>query len=142
MSESYRGSCLCGALEFEADAFTHDVGNCHCSMCRKFHGAAYATIAGVEREKFRWLSGEVSLKTYTAKNGTVRTFCRHCGSSLLFASPGAPGDVVEVAIAAFDGGVSVRPNAPIFVGSAANWVSVPADEPQFLEGRSRARVSR
>ncbi len=62
MINLYRGSCLCGVVRFEVDEFLPQVAHCHCSMCRKFHGAAYATIAGVRRElliRLRWGAGRV-----------------------------------------------------------------------------------
>ena len=34
------GRCLCGDVVFEADAPFEFMGHCHCSMCRKHHGAA------------------------------------------------------------------------------------------------------
>lgn len=36
--------CLCGAIRYEVDVPLTDVGNCHCSMCRRFHGAAFAPL--------------------------------------------------------------------------------------------------
>ena len=87
MSAPYRGSCLCGGIRFEVDQFAPRTGHCHCSMCRKFHGAAYATIAEARQDHFRWTSGQDLLKGYTASNGTTRSFCAHCGSSLTFSSP-------------------------------------------------------
>ena len=89
MPGPYQGSCLCNKIRFEVDEFIPNTGNCHCSMCRKFHGAAFATLAEAWRKHFRWLSGEDSLKAYTASNGTTRLFCNHCGSSLMFSSPNA-----------------------------------------------------
>jgi len=109
-------------------------------MCRKFHGAAYATIASVARKHFRWLQGEDCLKGYTAANGTTRTFCQHCGSSLTFSSPRQSNTIVEVALGAFDGELPERPSAHIFVGSGANWVSIPDGEPQFEAGRNSPRL--
>ena len=82
-------------------------------MCRKFHGAAYATIAGVSRAHFRWTEGEEALTGYRAENGTVRTFCRHCGSSLSFSSPRASAEIIEIALGALDGDIPVEPNAHI-----------------------------
>lgn len=140
MSEPFHGSCLCGAVKLEIDEFLPQVAHCHCSMCRKFHGAAYATIAGVSRSKFRWVEGEDALKGYTAENGTTRTFCRHCGSSLTFSSPRAPQDVVEVALGAMDDDVPVEPNAHIFVASRANWTAFGDELPQYEAGRDSARI--
>ncbi len=140
MNDPYRGSCLCGVVKFEVDEFLPQAAHCHCSMCRKFHGASYATIAAVHRSRFRWLEGADSLTRYTAENSTTRTFCRHCGSSLEFSSPGAPEDEIEIALGAMDDDVPVVPNAHIFVGSAANWTVVKDDLPQYEEKRGSARV--
>ena len=142
MTDPYLGSCLCGIVKFEVDEFLPLAAHCHCSMCRKFHGASYATIAAVHRSKFRWVEGTDALKRYTAENATTRTFCCHCGSSLAFSSPRAPEDEVEIALGAMDGDVPVVPSAHIFVGSAANWTVVKDDLPQYEEKRGSARVNR
>jgi hypothetical protein len=142
MTDLYRGSCLCGVVRFEIDEFLPQVAHCHCSMCRKFHGASYATIASVSRSKFRWVEGEDALKGYTAENGTTRTFCNYCGSSLTFSSPRASEDVVEIALGTVDGDVAVEPDAHIFVGSGANWTVLNDGLPQYEEGRDRAEVKK
>ena len=142
MTDPYCGSCLCGVVRFEIDEFLPEVAHCHCSMCRKFHGAAYATIAGVSRSKFRWVEGEDALKGYTAQNGTTRTFCRHCGSSLTFSSPRASEEVIEIALGTVNGNLPVEPNAHIFVGSCANWTVLSDDLPQFEEGRDSVKVKK
>jgi len=139
MQGPYRGSCLCAAIHFEVDAFAPHTGNCHCSMCRKFHGAAYATIAEAHRDHFRWLNGEDALKAYTASNGITRQFCRHCGSSLTFASPNADPDLVEIALGCFDDEVPVKPDAHIFVASGASWARPDDDLPQYEAGRDSKR---
>ena len=140
MSGPYKGSCLCGAIRFEVDAFAENTGNCHCSMCRKFHGAAYATIAEARASDFRWLDGEDSLKAYTANNGTTRRFCQHCGSSLTFASPNADPELVEFSLACVDDDVPVRPDAHIFVGSGLAWARPQDDLPQYEAGRDSKRL--
>ena len=137
MSTSYGGSCLCGAVGFQVDGFASDIGHCHCSMCRKFHGSAFATIASVEG--FRWLRGEETLASFTADNGTTRTFCSICGSSLTFSSPRAAGGHVEVALGAFDDELPVAPDAHIFVRYRANWTILDDKLPKFSEGRGSQR---
>ena len=142
MTDLYRGSCLCGVVRFEIDEFLPQMAHCHCSMCRKFHGASYATIASVSRSKFRWVEGEDALKGYTAENGTTRTFCKHCGSSLTFSSPRASDEVVEIALGTVDGDVAVEPDAHIFVGSGANWTVLNDGLPRYEEGRDSAEVKK
>jgi len=140
MPGPYRGSCLCKAIRFEVDEFEPQTGNCHCSMCRKFHGAAYATLAEARRENFRWIDGEKLIKGYTADNGTTRSFCSNCGSSLRFASPNADPDLVEISLGCFDDEVPVRPDAHIYVASGAKWALPEDDLPQYESGRDGARI--
>ena len=140
MPGPYRGSCLCKAIRFEVDEFEPQTGNCHCSMCRKFHGAAYATLAEARRENFRWIDGEKLINGYTADNGTTRSFCSNCGSSLTFASPNADPDLVEISLGCFDDEVPVRPDAHIYVASGAKWALPEDDLPQYESGRDGARI--
>ena len=53
-----RGSCLCGGIKFEFTGPMSTSSNCHCSMCRKQHGAAFRSRARVEQKDFKWLQGE------------------------------------------------------------------------------------
>jgi hypothetical protein len=140
MKGPYRGSCLCGAVRFEVDRFEARTGNCHCSMCRKFHGAAYATLAEARAGNFRWLQGEDRLEGYTAENGTTRRFCRVCGSSLTFSSPKADPDLVEIALGSFDDEVPIRPDAHIYVASGACWARPQDDLPLYEAGRDSKRI--
>jgi len=70
------GRCLCGALRFEADPPFQFMVNCHCSMCRKHHGAAFATFIAVPPAKFRWISGEANVGVYASSENASRAFCR------------------------------------------------------------------
>ena len=51
---SVTGSCLCGAVTYEVAGPFEFMGNCHCSICRKSHGAPFATWGIVKPEHFRW----------------------------------------------------------------------------------------
>jgi len=57
-SNSQKGQCLWGSIKYSVDKLEPNMGNCHCKMCRKFHGAAYATYAKAKCENFHWLAGE------------------------------------------------------------------------------------
>jgi len=115
MSEPIRGACLCGAVNFEVAPPYHWFAHCHCSMCRKHHGTLFGTGLGVERSRFRWLSGQDEIVHYRSTDSFERAFCRRCGSKV-------PGDshlpdVVLVPAGTLEGDFGIRPRAHIFVGS-------------------------
>ncbi len=130
MASTYRGSCLCGEVIFEAGNFSKEAAACHCTMCRKFHGAAFGTLVTVSH--FNWLSGVQLLGNYKADNGTVRTFCKKCGSSLGFRSEGGE---FEVAIACFDEDIPVKIDAHIYTANKACWVEPDDSVPNHVAGR-------
>ncbi|WP_409526360.1 GFA family protein [Nitrincola sp. MINF-07-Sa-05] len=133
MDAMYSGSCLCGQVRFVVEGFSSQVANCHCSMCRKFHGAAFATLVSVSG--LRWVSGESMLKHYTAGNGTVRSFCSECGSSLGFRGKNQPLSAIEIAISAFDEDIPVEVDAHIYTNYKACWHHIADELPAFGEGR-------
>ena len=133
MTTEYKGACLCGDITFSVKGFNKKVANCHCSMCRKFHGAAFGTLVGVKGLK--WLSGVEQLKDYVAPNGTVRSFCNTCGSSLGFRVADAPIEEIELAIASFDGDIPVKIDAQIYTKYKANWCELQTDLPAFSDER-------
>lgn len=53
-----KGSCLCGSIRFEVEAFGSDIYKCHCSKCRKGFGGASSAVALAPEEKFSWLQGK------------------------------------------------------------------------------------
>jgi len=136
MQAKYQGQCLCGSIKYQAEELESAMGHCHCSMCRKFHGAAFATLGEVKKSKFKWLQGEDLLKVYIADNGTKRTFCKHCGSSLMFESAKDNG-LLEFSLATLDVAPPLFPDAHIYTSSKVDWVHIENDGlPKYLNGRS------
>ena len=77
MLKTYRGSCHCGAVKFEAELdLTQSSYRCNCSICRRTR--FWPAVA--RADGFRIVSGESELTEYrfnTRKN--VHYFCKHCG---------------------------------------------------------------
>jgi hypothetical protein len=66
------GSCLCGGVKFEITGPLSSPLNCHCSQCRKQHGAPFRSRVRVQVEDFRWLQGEHLIKYYESAGGYLR----------------------------------------------------------------------
>lgn len=82
----YRGSCLCGAIHYEARAEIKAASHCHCSMCRKAHGAAFGSYGSVPVGSFAFIRGAELLKRRESSPGVTRTFCPECGPPLTWHS--------------------------------------------------------
>ncbi len=78
-----KGRCECGSVQYEVDGGINDFSHCHCSQCRRLHGAAFASFGGVVRNEFSYLSGEPDLTRYASSDDHIRVFCRICGSNIL-----------------------------------------------------------
>ncbi len=126
-----RGGCLCGGVQYEIDGQLGEAGNCHCSMCRRAHGAAFGTYARVNVDQFSWISGEELLSVYESSSGGFRCFCRICGSPLGTRAEG--GELGWVTLGTVEGDPGVRPVDHCFVGSKAPWYEITDKLPQFDE---------
>ena len=114
------GHCECGRIQFQIDGQIEDFSHCHCSQCRRMHGAAYASFAGVLRNNFHFQSGTTDLTTYRSSTTGKRTFCGTCGSNIYVALDEDP-DTFYVAMGVIDGHPPLPPGYHIYVGSKAPW---------------------
>jgi hypothetical protein len=123
------GECLCGAVTYAIAPPYPWFANCHCSMCRKQHGALFGCGVGVARERFEWLSGESDVVHYRSSAEFERPFCRRCGSKV----PGVSHlpDVLVVPAGALDSQFAERPRSHIFVASKSPLCSINDRLPQY-----------
>jgi hypothetical protein len=124
-----RGSCLCGSVRYEIRGPVGRVSHCHCSMCRKAHGAAFATYGRVERSDFALVSGADDIASYRSSPGVIRTFCKRCGSNLQFISDKRP-SIFSLALGTLDDDPSVQAALHISVASKAPWFQITDELPQ------------
>lgn len=128
----FTGSCACGVTRYRIEGELGRIVNCHCSKCRKWHGAAFRTGVAVAQQNFSWVSGESLLSQWqSSENGTAK-FCSRCGSSLVTFRKNRPG-VVAVALGTFNEDPGRGPEFHIFVGSKAPWHQILDDLPQYDE---------
>ena len=127
-----KGHCECNQVSYEADCEILDFSHCHCSQCRRLHGAAFATFASIETDKFRYLSGEEDIKKYASSDDLKRVFCRNCGSNILVSLNDVP-EILYLSMGAIDGNPTHPEAYHIYVGSKAPWHEITDDFIQYDE---------
>jgi hypothetical protein len=139
-----RGSCLCGTVQFEAGPFD-TMEHCNCSMCRKHHGAMFATFLNGPASSLRWISGEDAIVVYESSPRGLRPFCRHCGSVLPVVLPHL--DMLFVPAGNLDDDPGLRPAYHMFAASRPGWFPItdalPRHErfpPDVEEGRDEIEL--
>jgi len=128
--EKASGACLCGAVRFTASLPSLFCAHCHCSMCRRNHGAGYVTWFAVPPAQLVVESGAEHLAHYESSVHGSRSFCRRCGSSLFCESTQYP-DRVDIALGAMRDPIDREPQLHSYFDSRASWITVGDDLPRL-----------
>ena len=122
-----KGTCLCGSIQWTIKGHPTAAYNCHCSMCRKAHGAAFATYYLVGAEDFQWDSDIKTLQEYQSTPELKRSFCSDCGS--IVPNHSDSDKIVYVPAGSHDDGDAAK--AHIFTASKAPWHEITDNLPQY-----------
>lgn len=120
--EHIEGGCLCGAVRFVATGSPTSIFWCHCQSCRRHSGAPVSVFVGFEHSAYRMTKGEIA--KFTASTGTVRGFCRTCGSTLTCESGRLPSEA-HFHIGAFDTPARLEPTMHLFRNEQLPWLHLP-----------------
>ena len=126
-----QGRCLCGTVRYEVDGPFTNMLHCHCSMCRKHHGAPFATWAAAPLAGFRFTAGESSVVRYDSSAAFHRSFCGICGS--VVPEGNAAAGLAICPAGNLQGDLGIEPQLHMFVGSKARWYAITDDLPRFDE---------
>lgn len=112
-SVTHKGGCHCGRVRFELDAAADiEATECNCSVCSM---CGYLHLF-VSKNRFRLLSGDDDLSTYTFGSGIAQHyFCSYCGIKSFYVPRSHPdgysvnvncldkGTIASLSTSAFDG---------------------------------------
>ena len=76
-----KGHCLCGEVQFTANAVSKSAGACHCDMCRKWGGGPFMAVDCGTSVSFK---GEQNISVFESSEWAARGFCNKCGSHLFY----------------------------------------------------------
>jgi hypothetical protein len=118
---TFRGSCLCGSVQYEITGDPQRFYHCHCSRCRKASGTGHASNLLIKPGAIKWIKGEDLIKAYKipeAKRFT-RCFCSVCGSALPRYVKET--DFIVIPAGSLDSDPTILPQARIFWDSRVKW---------------------
>jgi len=115
------GRCLCGRVRIEIGVPARWAWHDHSQDSRLAHGAAYATYVGCWRSRIRIVKGETALARFVEEDTKrIRSFCRHCGTPVLYERPHAP-QMVNIPRALFETRTGREPLYHIAIEQAQEW---------------------
>ncbi len=125
-----RGSCLCGAVAYEARLPLAKFVHCHCSRCRKASGSAYLAQAYVAPETFRWMRGEELVQRFDLPRARsfATAFCVRCGSPMPHTTRSS-GEII-IPGGSLDDHPGIKPSMHVFWGSRAEWTDLGGEIPR------------
>ncbi len=117
MTQTYRGSCHCGRVQFEAQTELNRVVECNCSICTK-KGALHHRVTP---ENFKLLSGEEALSLYQFGSKIAKHyFCKYCGIHT-FSRPRAAPEMYSINVRCLDDFERIITSAEVAKFDGKNW---------------------
>jgi hypothetical protein len=103
------------------------VAHCHCSQCRRAHGAGFVSWIGFRADACRIRDDAACLRWYASSAEAERGFCFRCSSMMMFRSSRWPGEL-HIALGVLDDPPDRSPQAHVFWASHVDWSGVAADD--------------
>jgi len=121
----WTGGCLCGVVRYRMTG-TPRVHYCHCDMCRRATGSAFAVLAWVPSRELEW----TGIEPATRRSSPIaqRGFCSTCGSPLTLTYDASP-DEVAIHVGTFDDPGRMEPRYNYGSAQRLGWVCCGVDLP-------------
>ena len=89
MSDTFSGSCFCGAVTVQVSGPPVTEGLCHCKDCRSWSGTPMTAYALWPDPMVEVSKGADKLKTFSRNGSTQRVHCGDCGALIMAELPEA-----------------------------------------------------
>jgi hypothetical protein len=94
MSQTYNGSCFCGAVKLAVTGDPVAAGYCHCESCRKWSAGPINAFSLWKPEQVKVTTGADKIGTYHKTEHSYRKFCTVCGGHIMTEHP--PWSLIDV----------------------------------------------
>lgn len=132
-TSTFRGSCLCGSVQYEISGEPKKFYHCHCKRCRKATGTGHATNLFLQPGSLKWLKGEDLIRLYKVPEAQrfTNSFCSNCGGRVPRYVKEM--DAVIIPAGSLDSEPPLRPQARVFWDSRADWSCSAGELPVHAE---------
>lgn len=87
MTDTYNGSCFCGAVEIEVTGAPEAMGYCHCESCRSWSAGPVNAFTIWNPDSVKVTKGAELLSGYMKTEKSDRQFCTKCGGHVMSKHP-------------------------------------------------------
>ena len=138
-AEIHEGGCACGHVRYRVESRPLIVHGCHCSVCQRQNGSAFAVNALIEADRVRVLQGEVVDIEVPSPSGAGQRIarCPKCqvavwSNYLVF--HGGLGELIRfIRVGTLDEPARLPPDVHIYTSSKQPWVALPQGVPAVDE---------
>jgi len=121
-----KGSCNCGAVQYEVTGAPQGSSVCHCGQCRKQSGHVWAS-AHVPDAALA-ITQDQGLKWYASSDVAKRGFCGTCGTFLFWKMTAE--DTTSFSLGSLDGPTGITLEKHIFVAGKGDYYVISDGLPQ------------
>lgn len=126
-----QGACLCHVIQLQIEDDFKYAFFCHCSLCRKRSGSAFASIGGIDSEKVMVTHGETLILKEGETPDGYRAICPKCFVPLFTVLMDQKRTHVNLGCLINE--ISCKPDHHIHVASKASWYEIKDSLPQYDE---------
>ena len=87
MSETYEGSCFCGAVKLTVTGEPAAMGYCHCNSCRTWSAGPVNAFSLWNSDSVKLTKGADNLGSYNKTANSHRKWCKSCGGHVMTVHP-------------------------------------------------------